>query len=445
MLDQSFSAHNFRRILDLANRKGVHLEDKLSMTTIRRINEDIRDCNVQIRIKKKLGDESALKVLYDIKKALRERKETELETELERISQNIASKKFKIELKKVDIPGGKTIYTTPNTPEHFFVLKQIQRNIFRLFGVKQANRYEIVEQVISLLGDQFPKFIIRTDIKEFYESIPHEPLLQRINQDNLLTPFSRNILTNILKTYKTKSGSDKGIPRGIGVSAYLAELFMRDIDSEIQDLKSVTYYARYVDDIIIIFIPSPTEGRRDYLQEVKDIIEAKHKVRLNPIKTQPFDLCSPGHSYSFNYLGYRIYFGTGQVKISLPTTKIQKYRDRVKMAFDHYVNFSVVNQKEACRILVKRIRFLTGNTKLKNNKNNILVGVYYSNSHLTDTSQLDGIDAYLSWQISHRIISAHLRDRLRKYGFRRGYEQRRFSPFTTGELSEIIKVWQKSY
>ena len=53
MLDQSFSAKNFRRILDLENRKGVHVEDKLSMTTIRRINEEIRDCNIQIKIKKK--------------------------------------------------------------------------------------------------------------------------------------------------------------------------------------------------------------------------------------------------------------------------------------------------------------------------------------------------------------------------------------------------------
>lgn len=445
MLDQSFSVDNFRRILDLENRKGVHVEDKLSMTTIRRINEDIRDCNAQIRIEKKAGDEAEVKILYENKKVLRERKETELEIELERISQNITAKSFKIELKKVDIPGSKTIYTTPNTPEHFFALKQIQRNISRLFGVKQANRYAIVEQVINLLGDQFPKFIIRTDIKEFYESIQHAPLLQRINKDNLLAPFSRNILTSVLKSYKSKSGSDKGIPRGIGVSAYLAELYMRDIDSDIQNLKGVTYYARYVDDIIIIFTPSPNEGNRNYLKEVKTIIEIKHKVRLNPEKTQSFDLRSSANSHSFDYLGYRITFGTGPVRTNLTASKIQKYRDRIKMAFDDYVNYSKVNAKEARRILVKRIRFLTGNTKLTNNKKNILIGVYYSNSHLTDLSQFNGIDAYLSWQISHRISSAHLKDRLRKYGFRNGNEQKRFSPFTTEELSEIMKVWKKPY
>lgn len=445
MLDQSFSADNFRRIVDLANRKGVHVEDKLSMDAIKHFNEQIRDCNSKIKTKRKAGDKTAVKALYEIKKEIRESKNSALQSELEQISQNIAKKSFKIELKKVDIPGEKPLYTTPNKPENYFALKQIQRNIARLFGVKQSNRYAIVEQVISLLGDNFPKFVIRTDIKEFYESIRHEPLLERIHKDNLLTPFSRNILSSVLKSYKDKSGSIKGIPRGIGVSAYLAELYMRDIDNEIQNLPGVTYYARYVDDILIIFTPSPTEGSRQYLQEVKDIVEKKHKTRLNSTKTKSIDLSSSGSSHSIDYLGYKITFGAGAVKTQLTTSKVNRYRGRVKLAFDHYINYSKVNEKLARRILVKRIRFLTGNTRLANNKKNILVGIYYSNNHLTNRNQLDGLDNYLSWQISHRIGLSHLKTRLRKYTFIDGYEQHRFSPFTPTELLEIMEVWKKPF
>lgn len=445
MLDQSFSADNFRRILDLANRKGVHVEDKLSMLTIRHFNEQIRDCNAEIRQKRKEGDHAAVKTLYETKKELRDQKDIVLQSKLEQISQNVADKSFRIELNKIDIPGGKTLYTTPNTPEHFFSLRQIQRNIARLFGVKQANRYEIVEQVISLLGDQFPKFIIRTDIKEFYESIQHKPLLQRIHKDNLLTPFSRNILTGVLNSYKTKSGLDKGIPRGIGVSAYLAELYMRDIDSDIKDLQGVTFYARYVDDIIIIFTPSPNEGSRSYLQEVKDIVEQKHKVRLNSAKTQTVDLRMYGTTYHFDYLGYTIHFGSGNVSTQLTAKKIDKYRKRLKAAFDHYTNLSKIDEKTARKILVKRVRFLTGNTRLTNNKKNILVGIYYSNNHLTEIFQLNALDGYLEGQIRRKVSSPHLRARLRKYSFRTGYEQKRFSSFTTTELSDIMEIWQKPY
>ena len=74
MLDQSFSADNFRRILDLANRKEVHVEDKLAMSTIRRYNEQIRDCNAEIIRKRKSGDHDAVKAIYETKKDLREQK-----------------------------------------------------------------------------------------------------------------------------------------------------------------------------------------------------------------------------------------------------------------------------------------------------------------------------------------------------------------------------------
>ncbi len=445
MLDQSFSASNFRRILDLENRKGVHLEDKLSMTKIRKINEDIRDCNIEISSKKKSGNIKAVNELYETKKELRAQKEIELEIELSTISQNVARNDFKIELERVDVPDGRPIYKVPCTPEHFFALKQLQRNISRLFKVKQANRHAIVEQVVSLLGDGFPKFVVRTDAKEFYENIKHPPLLQRVVKDNLLTPFSKNIIKSLLYSYKNESGSNKGVPRGVGASAYLAELYMRDVDRDIRDLKGVTYYARYVDDILIIFTPSPSDGVRDYLKEVKDVIDVKHGVKLNADKTTSFDAVERGRTYTFQYLGYEIKFGAGKVKTKLTTRKNEKYRNRIKVAFDDYVNYSKVNEKEARRVLVKRVRFLTGNTRLASNKKSILVGIYYSNRYLTDMGQLSGLDLYLSWQISHKITSRHLKDRLSRYGFKAGFEQQRFSPFTTDDLSKIMKVWKKAY
>jgi len=232
MLDQSFSAENFRIILDLENRKGIHVEDKLSLFSIKKLNEEIRDCNLEIKLSRKLGSLQRVKDLIQKKKEIRAKKEDQLKIELEKISQKISEKLFRIEIKKVEIPNQKPIYTTLNTPENYFALKQIQYNVSKLFGVKQSNRFAIVEQVKILLEDKLPKFVIRTDIKDFYESIQHEKLLARINRDNLLTPFSRKILQGILLKYRDLSGTDKGIPRGIGVSAHLAELFMRDIDKK---------------------------------------------------------------------------------------------------------------------------------------------------------------------------------------------------------------------
>ena len=111
-----------------------------------------------------------------------------------------------------------------------------------------------------------------------------------------------------------------------------------------------------------------------------------------------------GTSYNLDYLGYNIQFGTGAVKTQLTSNKIDKYRKRIKDAFDHYNNLSKVDEKAARRTLVKRIRFLTGNTRLTNNKKNILVGIYYSNNHLTELHQLNALDSYLNGQITRKNI-----------------------------------------
>ena len=443
MLDQSFSAENFRTILDIENRKGRYLEGHF-FPKFKELTEEIKQCNEEIRIKRReLGkDEDALQELYEKRETLKKAKEDQLSDELRKISEKVITRSFEIELKRIDIPDDKPIYTVSDIPEHFFAMKQIQKNVSRLFDVKQANRSAIVSQVKMLLDDEFPKFVLRTDIEDFYESIPHERILEKINEENLLTPFSRKLLRRILEQYKAKSGADKGIPRGIGVSAYIAELYMRDIDRAIKALRDVTYYARYVDDIVIIFTPHPHEHSRDYVNDVRDIVEKKHNLKLKDAKTEPFDLRAQKHNFKLEYLGYAIAFGNGEVKVSMTRKKCQKYRQRLDLAFSAYKTHGKASEKMAQKLLVKRLRFLTGNTRLINNKKNILIGIYYSNSQLTEQGDLIALDAYLRHKIDS-LINSQLKERLLKYSFLKGYEMRRFSPFKPQELSKLMEIWGK--
>lgn len=442
MLDQSFSADNFRTILDLENRKGVYLEGRF-FSTVKKITEDIKQCNKDIRERRrnkpKLNDE--LEKLYEKRKELKEKKEEQLNAELQKVSDKVVNPTFKVKLERKDIPSEKSLYIVRDSPEHYFTMKQLQSNISRLFIVKQANRFEIVNQVKILLNDGFPKYVIRTDIDDFYENIPRESLLKKINGNNLMTPLSRKILIQILRSYKELSGSDKGIPRGIGISAYLAELYMRDIDKDIMSLKGISYYARYVDDIIIIFTPISNNQCRAYLTEVKEVV-AKFELELNERKTESFDLQNSKEPHRLDYLGYKIFFGEDTLKTRLTDKKITKYKNRINSAFSHYLNLSKIEKKKARKLLVKRIRFLTGNTRLKNNKKNILVGIYYSNCQLTEKEDLISLDDYLREKINNKIKLDKLQVRLKKYNFREGFEAKRFSPFKTRELQEITEIWK---
>ena len=79
MLNQSFSADNFRKILDLENRKGNYLEG-VFFPSLKSFTEEIKDCNRQIKEKKrnKGASEDNLKELYDKRKNLKEQKEGQL-------------------------------------------------------------------------------------------------------------------------------------------------------------------------------------------------------------------------------------------------------------------------------------------------------------------------------------------------------------------------------
>jgi hypothetical protein len=443
MLNQSFSADNFRKIIDYENRKGVYLEGRF-FHDITKITEDIKKLNSEIRKnKKQLGvtefDEYK-KTANELKKGLQRKKEEELITELQKVSERIVSKGFKFDLRKNDFIGKKSVYTVADTPENYFASKQLQHNFRRLYKVKQASRYAIVSQIKTLLDDKFPKYIIRTDIEDFYESIPHVNLIRKLFEDNLLTFLSKRLIHIILTDYGFKAGSNKGVPRGVGLSAYLAELYMRDIDNEIKTLPDLIYYARYVDDIIMIFVPS-SNGHKCTKDEIKEIIK-RRSLSLNLAKTKEIDLAGNNAREEIEYLGYKMIVQDGKVEVRLTDKKINKYKTRIDLTLTSYYNFSKINEKKARKLLVKRMRFLTGNTRLLNNKKNILVGIYYSNSLLTSITDLKDIDAYLDEQICKTISSPDLKYRLEKFSFSEGFRMKRYSPFTTRELSEIIDAWK---
>ncbi len=442
MLDQSFSAKNFRTIFDISNRNGLFVEDKLNLTTIKSLTNDIKSNADFAKFYKKLGNEKLNRFFIEIKENNRQIRNNEIDRVLEEISFKIAEKNFKLELKQIKIPGGKDLYTIDNKSEYFFALKQVQYNISRLFGVKQANRNSIVEQLLSLLNDKFPKTIIRTDISSFYESIDHEIILRSVNGDNLLSPKSRKIIHNILHSYKKLSGNSDGVPRGIGVSAYLSELYMRKIDEKIRSISGVTYYARFVDDIIIIFTPYPNEQSRDYLKEIKIAIEDNNSIIINPSKTFRKDILDSTVQYTFEYLGYEYQIHNGKVRTKLTNSKFEKIKTRLILAFEDYKNTSKISEKKARKVLVKRIRFLTGNTRLVNNKSKILIGIYHSNRYLTEMNQIKTLDAKLKNLIHTNLASNSLKIRLDRYNFLEGFQKRRFSPFNAIELKEIMNIWK---
>lgn len=438
MWSEPFSQENLRRIFDFENRKGIFLE-KNFFHEVYKETQKIKECNIKLKTGGLTQQEE--EDILNRRAEHSNKKEELLTNELENISKQLTKKDFKITL-RTKLVEGTTTYPVLYNAVNYFAIRQLQYNFQRFYKVKQSSSFTIVSQLIRILADDFPKYIIRTDIKDFYESIPNEVLFKKVQRDNLLDLSSKQILRQILSEYERLSGSKIGIPRGVGVSAYLAELYMRDFDEQVKLIPNLLYYGRYVDDIMAIFVPQSTADPRDYLEKIDRIIIGKRLTR-NPLKTIVIDLIDNKQKFDIEYLGYSIKFGAGSVDIELSRKKIEKYKARVDLIFEAYKNLAKVNEKQARKILVKRLRFLTGNTRLINNKRNILVGIYFSNSLVNNSRDFFGLDKYLEHKIETEISKQQLRDRIKRYKFSHGFSKRRFSSFKTHELSQIINLWQK--
>ena len=448
MFDQSFSAANFRKIVDAENRRGIYLEGEFFPGAEKKTKE-IQSVKSELRTLKH-EEKQYTEDEYEAKKTtlstklenLKKLKEKLLIEELEDISSKINSKGFSFGIKKIRIGKSIKAFVAERNGATFFALKQVQFNIRRLYKVKQANRHQIVCQLRELLGDKFPKYIIRTDISSFYESIPREQLLKKLRDDPLLTLASKKIIRRILFEYSAITGSNVGLPRGIGISPYLAELYMRDIDRTIRDYPGTLYYARYVDDIFIIFCPPPNTGtlhfRHAVAKEFKNL-----GLRRNRNKTQIIKTC-PGLTNSIQYLGYKFSIGSGAVELRMTDKKISRYKQRIDLTFTAYGKRSRMpkkNEMKARSLLEKRVQFLTGNTRLVNSKKNVVSGIFFSNSLLTKLNDLKELDSYLADKIS-MLTSSRLKNRLSKQSFKKGFQTRKYCKFSAHDLGKIVEVWK---
>jgi hypothetical protein len=448
MIRQAFTEENFRKIFDYENRKGNFLEGRF-FPLLQKDTDILKDVSASFReLKSKRSNipqasyEAEQEKLNQAKDQAKERKEKNLSKALQEISETILHDDFKIELKKLPLPTGKMAYCPDKTcPISYFAIKQVQNNIRSIYKVKQENRSHIISQLIALLGDTLQKWVIRLDIKGFYENIPHNHLIATMNKDSILSYTSRKIIQKILNEYSRISLSSIGIPRGVGISAYLSELFMRKFDETIAHIDNIIYYARYVDDIILIVSPQYRKNINDVVSDVENKL-GKIGLQLNRTKLTCCDLSSVRMA-NFEYLGYKIAFGNGDVLLEISAKKIRKYQDRIDITIREFEKRCSIDYKRAANILYKRIKFLTGNTRLWNNKRYILTGIFFSNQHLTEKSCLTGLDRYLEHKItSHPKIRVELKNKLKPLRFYQGFCDRRFSLFSVAELSKITKVWK---
>lgn len=248
-------------------------------------------------------------------------------------------------------------------------------------------------------------------------------------------------MSDFLEQYQALTGLTEGLPRGIGISAKLAESYLGQVDGRLAAAPGVVLSARYVDDIVVVGgAPKPRSAAAvDYLALISKYL-GDLGLNTNPLKTMTIDASTNGDFAKWEFLGYQ-YHRSGSTEISLTGRRVNELQRRIDLTFDAWSRSDQLNTGVQ-GLFLNRIRFLTGNTRLTNNKRNALVGIYFSNRHLTRKAQLEHLDGILASRLASAAIPPSLVERLKACSFVSGFQKRPVHNFTTRQLRDICGLWR---
>lgn len=488
MLDQTFSAKNFMNVYAQENRMGeIPVETmgegfKAVMDMIKVTNSKLQ---TQRSKKKSEKTEEVKKKIEELKqelKGLKETKQKVLFEEMQGLSSKVNSHAFRFKLEKVWISDKMGFKINAKDHAQLFAMKQLQTNLQKTFKVKQANRHLIMTNIKLQLKTKRPFYIIRTDVSSFFESIPQEQL-KHIVMDNTLLSYKSKVFVNaILKEYEAEKakltdeeseGMRKGcgVPRGIGISSLLSEIYMRDLDSSIKKRPEVIFYVRYVDDIFMLLaeLPQGKDSEKYYADLTNDF-----KQKGLELKSLTDDKCSiidctkhKDTKFEVTYLGYKlnIYGKMSEpedkkdkpkwkytdVSFSMSENKKKRITTRIDNAFKHFDATNKHNIHQARKDLVDSLKLITGNVRLHKSKSGIKTGLYYNSDLLDDKHDLEELTTYLyskkvklhpnlfHTEDEKNVYLTSLYDRIKKFDFVTAWETRKMYDLKDGRMKEIMR------
>ena len=144
---------------------------------------------------------------------------------------------------------GKRVYQLTDIAETL-VLRHMNSNVRRITHVKQADRQVIVDCIRQLMREGLEFNVLKYDIEKFYESVDPYSVTDCLESD---PAFSGQSVRTLVSFFNGASGLGvQGLPRGLSISATLSEYVLRYFDEKVSQNPRVRYYARFVDDMIIV-------------------------------------------------------------------------------------------------------------------------------------------------------------------------------------------------
>lgn len=352
---------------------------------------------------------------------------------------------------------GKMVYQLTDLAEDL-VARHINSNIKRVTGVKQDNRQFIVTCIKKMLSEGTPFRVYKFDVASFYESVSSELVLQKLEADIGFSSQSVSALRSLWSELE-KAGV-QGLPRGLGLSATLAEYLMRGFDRTIANTSGVWFFARFVDDILVI-----TKGDEDakiFAAEAESRLPTglRFNQKSRTLDFQRFQSSSTASEEGqFDFLGYRFFVSYAYRNNATPKkivrdtwldiapSKVKKVKTRIALSLRDFAKNADFD------LLLSRTQLLTSNFHFVEHSNGArrTSGIYYNYPLISSDRSLaiPSLDGFLVSVICspHQYnklrpnVTNQQRQKLLNLRFSDGFQKKRFFAFGPKQLKRMISCW----
>lgn len=351
--------------------------------------------------------------------------------------------------------AGQNIYQIDDLSSEI-VLRKAAQNLQVISKTKQSNRIEIIRKLRLLCEEGMPFTVAKFDIKSFYQSVHHPTLKQDLNKRLITAPSTRFILNTFVDGCSAQG--ILGLPPGLAISAVLSELFMQDFDRCVRNDLQAYFYARYVDDIVIVL---PPEGNQKAIR--KFIVDAlPNGLALNDQKSQVMKFSKdkkkePKLEHAFDYLGFRFFvYETNKatpyerrVNLDIAPSKVKKRKTRmVKSVLQFLKDKNFVDLYDRFKLITCNYRFFDHRTSVVR-----LAGLKHTYGLIDASSdalqQLDNFQKTLVLNKTGKIgvslsgaLTNNQRKMLLRLSFTKGFENDTQFHFSPTRLKFLIDCWK---
>jgi len=196
---------------------------------------------------------------------------------------------------------------------------------------------DILDQVLRQISSNSfkPCFVLKCDIKKFFETIDHRILLnivgKRIKDDDAIW-----LLEEIIESFSSKYSTlfeRKGLPIGNLTSQLFANIYLNEFDQFVKHKLKAKNYIRYTDDFVIV------AGEWLYLENIAIPIRSFLKEML-ALKLHPKKVTIRKFHQGIDFLGYIVLPHHRLLRIKTRQRIFRKLKKRV----NEYKNGTITKQ-----------------------------------------------------------------------------------------------------